>query len=157
DGKTILFQATKRGLTDLETTMEDTHIWLMNADGSNRREIGSTIDNRQGSPAWSPDGSSVLFTVLERGNARLYRLPVAGGPPEIMINDRGLVGSWSLSKDNSIAYVFSGPSDLGQLFIKTANSSPRKLTNLNSDVLAGKQIAEVESFTFISNDNKYTV
>ena len=43
----IAFEATKRGLTDRETTMEDTHVWVMNADGTNRREVG-TIDNRQG-------------------------------------------------------------------------------------------------------------
>ena len=40
DGKTIAYQATKRGLTDLETTMEDTHVWMIGADGANRREIG---------------------------------------------------------------------------------------------------------------------
>ena len=34
DGKTIAYQATKRGLTDLETTMEDTHVWMIGADGS---------------------------------------------------------------------------------------------------------------------------
>ena len=157
DGKTIAYQATKRGLTDLETTMEDTHIWLMNSDGSNRRELAQMIDNRQGSPAWSNDGSAVYFTVLERGNVRLYRLPVAGGQPEVVINDRGSVGAWSLAKDNLVAYAFSGPSDLAQLFVKSGGASPRKLTDLNSNVLSGKQIAEVESFTFISNDNKYTV
>ncbi|HET8548191.1 MAG TPA: hypothetical protein VFL57_09315 [Bryobacteraceae bacterium] len=27
DGRTLVYQACKRGLTDLETTMEDTHIW----------------------------------------------------------------------------------------------------------------------------------
>jgi len=51
DGKTIAYQATKRGLTDLETTMEDTHVWLIDADGSHRRELGSGIDNRQGAPS----------------------------------------------------------------------------------------------------------
>jgi dipeptidyl aminopeptidase/acylaminoacyl peptidase len=157
DGKTIVFQATKRGLTDLETTMEDTHIWLMNSDGSNRRELGQMIDNRQGSPAWSSDGSTLYFTVLERGNVRLYRLPVTGGQPEVVINDRGSVGAWSLNKDNSIAYAFSSPSDLAQLFLKSGSPQPRKLKDLNSDVLSGKQLAEVESFTFISNDNKYAV
>jgi dipeptidyl aminopeptidase/acylaminoacyl peptidase len=157
DGKTIVFQATKRGLTDLETTMEDTHIWLMNSDGSNRRELGSMIDNRQGSPAWSSDGSTLYFTVLERGNVRLYRLPVTGGQPEVVINDRGSVGAWSPGKDNSVAYAFSSPSDLAQLFLKSGSPQPRKLTDLNSDVLSGKQLAEVESFTFISNDNRYAV
>ena len=157
DGKTIVYQATRRGLTDLETTMEDTHVWLMNADGSNPREISAMIDNRQGAPSWSPDGSAVFFTVLERGNVRLYRLPVSGGAPEVVINDRGTAGAWSVSKDNAIAYAFASPSDLAQLYLKSPSAAAKKITNLNADVLSGKQIAEVESFTFISNDNKYTI
>ncbi|MBW8865785.1 MAG: PD40 domain-containing protein, partial [Acidobacteria bacterium] len=66
DGSMIAFEATKRGLTDRETTMEDTHVWVMKADGTGRREIG-TIDNRQGPPEWTPDGTALLFTVQERG------------------------------------------------------------------------------------------
>src|SRR6185295_7366960 len=157
DGKTIAYQATKRGLTDLETTMEDTHVWLMNADGSNRREITSMINNRQGAPSWSADGNSVYFTVLDRGNVRLDRMPIAGGQPEVVVNDRGSVGAWSVANNNAIAYSFASPADLAELYVKNATAQTRKLTNLNGDVLAGKQIAEVESFTFISNDNKYTV
>src|SRR5574341_90469 len=61
DGKAIAYRATKRGLTDLETTMEDTHVWLINADGSNRREIGAGLDQRQGTPGWSSDGTAVRF------------------------------------------------------------------------------------------------
>jgi dipeptidyl aminopeptidase/acylaminoacyl peptidase len=157
DGKTIVHQATKRGLTDLETTMEDTHIWLINADGSNRREISTMIDNRQGAPAWSADGKAVFFTVQDKGNVRLYRLPLTGGPPEAVISERGTVGSWSASKDNSLAYAFASSSDLPQLYLKRGSGEAKKLTNLNAEILAAKQIAEVDSFTFISNDNKYTV
>ncbi|MGI8960800.1 MAG: alpha/beta hydrolase family protein, partial [Bryobacteraceae bacterium] len=40
---------------------------------------------------------------------------------------------------------------------KSGNSAGRQLTSLNSDVLAGKQIAEVEPFSFVSNDNKFEV
>ena len=76
DGKRILFQATRRGLTDLETTMEDTHVWVMDRDGANRREIGAAIDNRQGEPLWSPDGSAAWFTV--RGARQRALVPVAG-------------------------------------------------------------------------------
>jgi len=157
DGKMIVYQATRRGLTDLETTMEDTHVWLMNADGSNRREITSMIDNRQGAPSWSADGSSVYFTVLERGNVRLYRMPIAGGQPEVICNDRGSVGAWSIANNNAIAFSFASPIDLAELYLKNAATQTKKVTNLNSDILAAKQIADVESFTFISNDNKYTV
>src|SRR5262249_14510246 len=85
DGKTIAYLATKRGLTDLETTMEDTHVWRMDADGGNRRELGAAPDNRQGEAAWSADGNWLYFTVQERGEAHLYRLPAAGGAPEAVV------------------------------------------------------------------------
>jgi dipeptidyl aminopeptidase/acylaminoacyl peptidase len=157
DGKRILFRGTRRGLTDRETTMEDTHVWVMNVDGSDRREIGAVIDQRQGSPKWAPDGNSVYFTVQERGSNYLVRLPISGGAPEYVVKDPGGVGSFSIGKGGTIAYSFQSPRDVSQLYLKTSNTAPRKLTDLNAQLLGGKQIAEVESFTFISNDNKFEV
>jgi dipeptidyl aminopeptidase/acylaminoacyl peptidase len=157
DGKTLAYQATKRGLTDLETTMEDTHVWTIGADGTNRREIGRGIDNRQGAPEWSADGRAVLFTVQERGSAHLYRLPIscAAGlqacQAEKIVGDTGTVGAVSVSK-SVLAYTLSTPSDQAALYV-----AGRKLTDLNAALLGGKRIAEVESFTFISNDNKFEV
>jgi dipeptidyl aminopeptidase/acylaminoacyl peptidase len=146
----LAFQATKRGLTDRETTMEDTHAWVANADGASRREIG-TIDNRQGPPEWTPDGRALLFTVQERGSVHLYRQPIAGGKPELVVGDRGTVSGFSMSR-TVLAYTLATPSDLAQLYI-----AGRKMTDLNADVLRGKPLADVESFTFVSNDNKFEV
>ena len=157
DGKHIAFRGTRRGLTDRETTMEDTHVWVMNADGSGRREIGAVLDNRQGSPQWAPDSSAVFFTIQERGSNYLVRLPIAGGKPEYILKDAGQLGSWSVSKDGTLAYSYASPKDSPNVYLKTGNGAPRKLTDLNKELLAGKQIAEVESFTFVSNDNKYEV
>jgi dipeptidyl aminopeptidase/acylaminoacyl peptidase len=157
DGKRLVYQATKRGLTDLETTMEDTHIWVMDSTGENRHEVGNLIDNRQGAPNWSPDGRSIYFTVQERGTVSLYRLPATGGQPEAVVRERGTVGAWAVSKRGAIAYTLSAPNDMAQLNLKGGSPPARKLTDLNAEVLSGKQIAEVEAFTFISNDNKYEV
>src|SRR5258706_4485497 len=87
DGRALVYQGTRRGLTDLETTMEDTHVWLVNPDGGNRREIGKAIDNRQGAPVWSADGRYVWFTVQDRGSNHLYRMAAAAGAPETMIKE----------------------------------------------------------------------
>lgn len=163
DGKRILFRGTRRGLTDRETTMEDTHVWVMNADGSDRREIGAVINNRQGSPHWGPDGNSVYFTVQERGSNYLMHMPVSGskpveaGKPEYVVKEPGFVGSFAVAKDGSVFYSYASPRDSSELYVKSGSGAPRKLTDLNAQLLAGKQIAEVESFTFISNDNKYEV
>ena len=108
--------------------MEDTHVWVMNADGTGRRDVGAAIDNRQGVPQWTSDGSAVLFTVQERGNVRLYRVPGArGGKPEVVVNDRGTVGSFSAAK-NTIAYTLATPSDQAGSSIVAG----RKLTDLNA-------------------------
>ena len=89
DGKTIAYQATRRGITDLETTMEDTHVWAVNANGTNRREVGASVDNRQGAPEWTRDGSSVYATVQEHGHVRLYRLNVSSAQAAVVISDPG--------------------------------------------------------------------
>jgi dipeptidyl aminopeptidase/acylaminoacyl peptidase len=157
DGKTIAYEATKRGLTDLETTMEDTHVWTIGADGTNRRELGRAIDNRQGPPEWTADGRAVLFTVQERGSAHLYRLPLtcsAGSatcPAEKIVGDAGSVGDVSVSK-TVVAYTLATPSNPAELYV-----AGRRLTDLNADLLRGKRLADVEAFTFVSNDNKFDV
>lgn len=174
DGKMIAFLATKRGLTDRETNMEDTHVWVMNADGSNRREIGEAIDDRQMSDEWTPDGSAILTQVQERGNIHLYRIPVNGGAPKKAIGDVGSVGAFSMRKDGALTFTFAGPQDEANLYLLEATtpssanggpnggpanvvSSARKLTDVNAGELSGKQLADVESFTFLSNDFKFNV
>src|SRR5205823_4523579 len=139
DGRMIAYRATKRGLTDLETNMEDTHVWLMNADGSNRREIGAAVNNRQGAPVWAPDGSAVYFTVQERGSGHLYRLEIApNSKPEVVVGDVGSVSAFSVAKDGAIAYAFASPTDLAQLYIRRPDQRETRLTDLNSAVLTGK-------------------
>jgi dipeptidyl aminopeptidase/acylaminoacyl peptidase len=44
-----------------------------------------------------------------------------------------------------------------ELYVRAATGSAHKLTDLNVDVLAGKHIAPVDSFTFVSNDNRFLV
>jgi dipeptidyl aminopeptidase/acylaminoacyl peptidase len=137
--------------------MEDTHVWVVDAAGTNRREIGAVIDNRQYEAGWAPDGKSVYFTVQNQGNNLLYRMPVSGGKPEVVVNERGGVGSWSAAANGSLAYTLATPGDLSQVYCRDSGGSTRKLTELNAQVLAGKSIAPVEPLTFISNDNKYAV
>jgi dipeptidyl aminopeptidase/acylaminoacyl peptidase len=157
DGKFIVYRGTRRGLTDRETTMEDTHVWIMNADGSNRREIGNAIDNRQGTPQWAPDGSALYFTVQERGSNHLVRLPISGGQLAYVVNEAGGVGAWSVGKNRALAYTFTTPRDAAELYYKSGTAAARKLTDLNPELLADKTLAEVESFTFVSNDNRFDV
>jgi dipeptidyl aminopeptidase/acylaminoacyl peptidase len=173
DGKQIVFLGTKRGLTDLETTMEDTHVWLVNSDGTGRREIGSVVDNRQGNATFSGDGVHVYFTAQDRGHVRLHRIPLASGIAETLVSDPGSVGGFSVAKNGAIAYVFTTPTNLAQLYLlepaanpvagrkttsaSTAPPGKRKVTDLNREALAGVDIAPVRNFTFVSADFKFEI
>lgn len=171
DGTRIAFSGTTRDLTSSETTMEDTHVWVMNADGSGRQEIGTSVDNRQGTPMWSPDGRHVYFSLQERGSTKLMRLPATGGAVEPVVADRGSIGAWSLGKDR-VAYAFTTPDAPADLFVKDLGTSgdatssggsdlsratsredpPLQVTRLNRELLGGRAMGDVDAFTFKTVD-----
>ena len=149
DGTRIAFSATKRDLTSSETTMEDTHVWVMNADGSNKIEIGAGIDNRQGTPQWSADGKYVYFSVQDHGSTTLMRTDLK--TPDTVIAEPGSLGAWSVGA-TKIAYAFAKPGGPSELFLKDGTAPATQLTTLNQAFLATKSIGPVEAFTFKSFD-----
>jgi dipeptidyl aminopeptidase/acylaminoacyl peptidase len=154
DGRSIVFLGTKRPLTSSETTMEDTHVWVVDADGRNRREVGGVIDNRQGRAVWSPDGDALYFTVEERGDERLYRQPPAGPPHAVVPAPReaGVVTSFSIGRGRTLAYAMVTPSSPAELFVAEGTAPPRRLTSLNRALLSGRVIAGVGRLEYGSAD-----
>jgi dipeptidyl aminopeptidase/acylaminoacyl peptidase len=152
DGRQIAYLGTTRDLTSSETTMEDTHVWVMGADGSDRREVVK-VDNRQGAPRWSADGARLYFTVQERGNVALFRQEaMPGATPERLVRQPGTVGSWSAG-GGRVALAFTALTHPAELYLLSdaavPGSSPvlTRLTALNDAVLAARQVAPVDSFT----------
>ena len=152
DGRRIAYLGTKRSLTSSETTMEDTHVWVMNADGSNRREVGLSVDNRQRAPRWSRDGTSLYTVVQVRGDSKLYRIPVDGGSPHVVVGDEGQIGSWSLMSDGGLVYAFASPAEPAMLREMNGSGVAHDIVRLNTALLAKRRVAPVERFTFRSRD-----
>ncbi|MFC1640105.1 prolyl oligopeptidase family serine peptidase [Gemmatimonadota bacterium] len=153
DGSMVVYQGTRRGLTSSETTMEDTHIWVMNSDGSNRREVGQGIDNRQGAPQWAADGRSIFCTVQESGSVGLHQMDVDGHDHNVVVGEPGGVGSWSLGSRGVVVYSFQSARDMAQLFIRD-NRGSRQLTDVNRDLLDRRFVGEMESLRFVSFDGR---
>jgi dipeptidyl aminopeptidase/acylaminoacyl peptidase len=132
--------------------MEDTHVWTLRPDGTDRRHLGAVIDNRQGPPTWSADGRHLYFTVQERGDVKLFRLPASGGNPEVIVEERGGVGSFSVAPGGRVAYAFTSPTDAAQLRFLSGNGTNRQLTDLNAELMMNRELGEWESLTFTSYD-----
>src|SRR5512132_339423 len=127
-------------------TMEDTHIWTMRPDGSDRREV-ATLDNRQGAPHWSADGQALYFTVQDHGSVHLYRQPLGGGSAERILGDVGTIGSWSLGRTGELAFAMATPSRPSDLYFRANSGTVKKVTSLNDSLLTVRRLAEVDSFT----------
>src|SRR6266850_3377586 len=82
DGKTVIFVVTT---SDLPRAKRNGHIWGMDLDGKNLRQLTSG-DKSESSPSFSPDGKQILFISSKDGSANLYLMPVNGGESHKLTN-----------------------------------------------------------------------
>ena len=60
-------------------TEEDKNLWVMNVDGSQKRQITGSMMFGDAFPEWSPDGSQILLTVRENGQFMLKLIELISG------------------------------------------------------------------------------
>ena len=60
------------------TASANMDIWIMNADGTNQRNISNTPDYFEQHAAWSPDGSQLAFRSDESGNVDVWVINIDG-------------------------------------------------------------------------------
>src|SRR5580698_6116798 len=75
DGRTVVFTV---GTPDLGKAKLPTHIWTMDADGTNTRQI-TYGDSSEGSPIFSPDSKSIAFVSSRDGADNIYVISLTGG------------------------------------------------------------------------------
>jgi Tol biopolymer transport system component len=104
------------------------HLYLANTDGTDTRRIAEDLDVR-GSPAWSPDGRWLAVAANRDGEPQLFKIPIDGGAPVLLVEDYSTDPVWAPSGE---FLVYSG-ADIGTTFpVKavTADGTPHQLPSL---------------------------
>jgi len=154
-GKKIAFLATKRGNTSNESTPEDRHIWVVNSDGTNLRDLVKNFDRSCGGPPqWTPDGNSILFTVSDHGRTPICCVSPEGGPVEKKIEIDGSYRSLQIAKSGSrMIYTKTDPKNPSDLYSSNLDGSNEvQLTKYNDELLSEIVLVYPEMFTFKSSD-----
>lgn len=84
DGKLIAFTSDRDGIEN---------IWVMDADGKNRRQVTKETQRQMGTPAWSPDGQYVfarkhLTDTRSAGAGEIWMFHINGGGKGVQITEK---------------------------------------------------------------------
>jgi dipeptidyl aminopeptidase/acylaminoacyl peptidase len=161
DGKTIAYLSYE----DKVQAYQVTDVYLMNIDGSNVRNLTASFDRSISNINWRANGSAINFTYDDHGDTKIGQLGTDGKLTEVAKNLGGTSigrpyagGSYSLAKDGTIAYTHVStkrPSDVALL--SEIGQEPRLLTHLNSDLLAYRELGEVEEINYTSSFDGRTI
>jgi Tol biopolymer transport system component len=110
-------------------------LFVMDAFGNNQTKVG-TLVSPAGLPAWSPDGSRILFTdLISSNNGEIFVVPADGStPPRPLSLNIADDYSPSWSPDGSrIVFLSSRPGTYRAIFVMNADGSNQtQLTNTNT-------------------------
>ena len=109
DGRSIVYVATTRTITTIDSVAEDAHVWVVPYLGGEPRELNRALDRRSSSPLWSADGRSVLYTAGDHGKTLVYSVPLSGGVSTPLFDRRAQAGAVSVSKDGTVVFGLSDP------------------------------------------------
>jgi len=103
-------------------------LWLRDAAGRRwtRLTNGAAWDRE---PAWSYDGSAIVFVSDRGGGTHLWRVPARGGAPERLTNDALADREPTVSRDGSIVFVRGNGVD-ARLWVRGPDATERRLTRL---------------------------
>jgi Tol biopolymer transport system component len=128
DGTRIAFVSDERGNED---------IWVMNADGSGLTNLTPTSDEADNNPAWSPDGTKIVFSRRPAGGARNIWVMDADGGNLTQLTSLGGTSTASLpawSPDGQkIVYHSDSDGDADIYVMTTDGSSPGAIQQLTFD------------------------
>ena len=153
DGKKIAYL----GFTDKVQTYQINKLYLMNADGSAKKEIKTTLDRNMSSLKWASDGKGLYFKYDNFGNGKIGYISISGKTKKIADNLGGTTigrpyggGSYSLSNTDRIAFTMTTPYHPADIAYYDGRKTNR-ITSLNNDLLSNRDLGKINEIWYESS------
>ena len=132
------------------------HLYLMDADGKNSKNLTASLDRDVRAPHWSWDGKTLYFLVDDHGNTQLYSADPESGDVKQITTGVQQLGDFSIANNLMVATVRTTPTEPGDISMVPAyRQGPAvKLTHINDSLLSQYQLGSVEELTYDSFDGK---
>ncbi len=160
DGKLIAYT----GSDQTDNTYNVPRLYVMNADGTNRRALTGGFDRAPASVTWTEENSGLLFVTEDRGSQNLwYVRTAAGGSPRQLTTGAHVLSIGSVSRDGLLVGTRTSadrPADLFAVRLPFRGAglgnfvAPpaelKRLTSVNDDLLEGRKVGQVEEVWYDS-------
>lgn len=120
------------------------HIAIAAADGSGgSRILTQDYDRFVYAPAFAPDGKSIYVLARDEGDGLLISVDLKTGVRNVLSAPDTVTREFDIAKDRTIAFLRSSHAKPYDVYARKGRNSQR-LTELNKDILDGKNLAHVE-------------
>jgi len=151
------------GFDDAGRAYENTNLYVMNRDGSNRRSLTENWDYSADAILWDSDGGGIYTQYDDHGETKVARVGLDGSVRDVAkgLSGGGLDrpysgGSFSVSDGDAIAFTGGTPTRPAEVQIARGGNA-RMLTDLNRSLREVKALGEVRKITAPSSHDGRTI
>ncbi|PCI61082.1 MAG: peptidase S9 family protein [Kordiimonadales bacterium] len=154
DGTMIAFTS----YTDKGLSHQNASLFVMDTDGANRRELTLTLDRNIGGLQWAADSKGLYYRYNDQGKT-LAAYVTLGGGGRVLTNQLGgtslgrpyASGNFRAAPDGKIIFTLSRSDRPADLAVIDRIGRTVVITDLNSDIFDGKDMASVEEVSVESS------
>lgn len=147
NGKYLAFSQ----LNDRKLSYQNSDLVVMELESGDITRLTSSLDRSLGKFVWRQDSRGLVFSYLDKGETKLAAVNLKGDvkPIDVAIGGQALgrpytSGDFALSKKGDIVFTTASRTTPGDLALFRKGKSPTLLTQLNTDALGHKTLAEVK-------------
>jgi dipeptidyl aminopeptidase/acylaminoacyl peptidase len=143
---------------DKKMSSQNTHLYVMDRDGKNAKDLTSSLDRGVSNARWGKDGKGLYFSYVDHGQSYVGYVDLKGKIKKEVVKLGGQSigrpyssGEYTTGENRSLVFTTANDQRPADLAVINKKGKITQLTYLNEDLFAHKTLAPVEAMTVKSS------